>query len=135
MTSFQQSTCAYSDAVTEDPPFHEDQVLSLALKFAEDAGESHPTLIEHAAGPHDRAFRIGSFGDSIPSDPTRCFLIAMRGSFVLHNAHPPAGVEAPRGTVLVLYVNADTGAYMGRGLGDLYPDLERLGPVTTDLRR
>ena len=119
----------------EPAPFREDQVLSVALKFAEDSGEPHPSLIQHAAGPHDHAFEIGSFGNRIPRDSTRCFLIAVRGSFVLHNAHPPAGVEAPRGTVLVLYINAETGAYMGRGLGDLFPDLEKLGPVTTDLSR
>lgn len=117
----------------EHPPFCEDQVLAVALKFAEDSGEPHPSLIQHADGPRDRAVEIGSFGNRIPPDPTRCFLIAVRGSFVFHNAHPPAGVDAPRGTVLVLYINAETGAYMGRGLGDLFPNLEQLGPVTTDL--
>jgi hypothetical protein len=34
-----------------------------------------------------------------------------------------------------MYIDARTGAHMGRGLGDRYPELEKLGPVTTDLSR
>jgi hypothetical protein len=132
---FDKAQAVYSDPVIEHPPFREDQLLYVALKFAEDAGEPHPSLIQHAAGPHDRAVEIGSCGNRIPRDLTRCFLIAVRGSFVLHNASRPAGVEAPRGTVLRLYINAETGACMGRGLGDLFPDLDKLGPVMTDLSR
>jgi hypothetical protein len=91
-------------------------------------------LIQHVAGPHDLAVEIGSFGNKV-FDQTWCYLIAVRGSFVFNNATRPAGAAAPRGTVMIIYLNARTGAYMGRGLGDRYPDLDKLGPVTTDLSR
>jgi hypothetical protein len=91
-------------------------------------------LIQHVAGPHDLAVRIGSFGNKV-FDHTRCYLIAVRGSFVFSTTPRPAGAAAPRGTVMIIYLNARTGAYMGRGLGDRYPALEKLGPVTTDLSR
>jgi hypothetical protein len=124
-----------SKLVTNDLPFTEDQILAVALRFAADAGEARPSLIQHAVGPYDHAVEVGSFGNRVPANSSACFVVAVRGSFVLHNAHSPAGVAAPRGTVLVLYIDAETGACIGRGLGDRYPDLEELGQVTTDLTR
>jgi hypothetical protein len=118
--------------VSEDPPFSENQIRDVALRFAADAGDAHPSVIQHAAGPHDLAVKIGSFGNKV-FDQTWCYLIAVRGSFVFSNVSRPVGAAARRGTVMVIYLNARTGAYMGRGLGDRYPDLEHLGPVTTDL--
>jgi hypothetical protein len=120
--------------VSEDPPFSENQILGVVLRLAAEAGDDHPSLIQHIAGPHDLAVKIGSVGNKV-FDQTRCYLIALRGSFVLNNATRPAGAAAPRGIVMIIFLNARTGALMGRGLGDRYPDLDRLGPVTTDVSR
>jgi len=120
--------------VSEQPSFSEDKILSVALRFASEAGDNHPSLVQHVAGPHDRAVLIGSFGNKV-YDQARCYLIAIRGSFVIDNATRPALAKAPTGTVLTLYIHAQTGALLGRGLGDRYPELEKLGQVTTDLSR
>jgi hypothetical protein len=114
--------------------FSESQILGIALRSAADAGDEHPSLVQHTAGPHDLAVKIGSFGNRV-FDSTRCYLIAVRGSFVFNNVSRPVGAAAPRGTVMIMYIDVRTGAHMGRGLGDRYPELEKLGPVTTDLSR
>jgi hypothetical protein len=61
------------------------------------------------------------------------YLIAIRGHFVGDPPRPP-GSRAPTGSVMTMVVDATTGKVTDGGLGNSYPDLSTLGPVTTDLR-
>ena len=107
-------------------------IKRIALKAARQAGDRHPTLIQHVAGRREEANKIDS-GDVVPGN-TWCYLVAVRGRFVLTDVSTPPGAKAPTGTVLTLIINAKTGAGLDLGLSDHYPDLRKLGPVTTDLR-
>jgi hypothetical protein len=65
------------------------------------------------------------------------YLIAERGHFVATGASfpPGAGARLPSGSVLTLVVSAATGRVTDLGIGKRYPDLRKLGPVSTDLRQ
>lgn len=54
--------------------------------------------------------------------------------FVLNDVPTPSGAKPPKGTVLTIVVDARTGRTEDFGVQDRYPDLAKLGPVTTDLR-
>lgn len=58
------------------------------------------------------------------------YLIAERGHFVLNDFPIPPGAHAPSGSALTLVVN--TGQVTDLGVSNTYPDLVKLGPVTTD---
>ncbi len=110
----------------------EQQIKGIALSAARQAGDRHPSLIQHAAGSRYQANQVAS-RDIVPGSLS-CYLIAVRGAFVLNNASGPPGAKPPKGTVLTLVVDAKTGATLDFGVADRYPDLKKLGPVTTDLR-
>lgn len=103
-----------------------------ALRAATQAGDRHPSLIQHAEGTRERANKI-AWRDTVP-DFNWCYLIAVRGKFVLHDVSSPPGAKPPKGTVLTLVLDAKTGRTLDFGVQDRYPDLAKLGPVTTDLR-
>jgi hypothetical protein len=62
------------------------------------------------------------------------YLIAERGHFTATGASYPPGAKPPTGSVLTLVVDARTGRATDSGIGSRYPQLARLGPVTTDAR-
>lgn len=107
------------------------QIKRIALQAAKRAGDRHPSLIQHAAGRREQANKVAS-GDIVPG-LTWCYLIAIRGRFVLNDVSTPPGAKPPTGTVMTLVVNARTGATLDFGVSNHYPDLKKLGPVTTDL--
>jgi hypothetical protein len=113
------------------PALSEKRILHLALGAANRGGDQHPTLIQHAAGSHFKAVLVGQ-GDLIP-EWNWSYLIAIRGHFAYTGVGP--GNETIHGTVITLVVDAATGQVTDSGLSTRYPPLERLGKVTTDLRR
>jgi hypothetical protein len=115
------------------PNLSEQELLAIALRGARAAGDPTPALIQHSRGTREAANRIGS-GDVVPGDGPS-YLIAERGRFVLTDVSIPAGALAPRGSVLTLIVAARSHEVTDVGVSNRYPDLARLGPVTTDLRR
>src|SRR6202035_1838820 len=104
----------------------------IAERAAARAGDPHPSLIQHAEGTRHEANLVDS-GDVVPGCRWS-YLIAEPGHFVLRSAHIPSGAPLPKGTVLTLVIDAATGRSTDGGLSNHYPDLDRLGPVTTDLR-
>jgi hypothetical protein len=114
------------------PQLTEQQILRTALGAATASGDPRPTLIQHTAGTRYAANSISS-GDRVPGSAWS-YLVAERGEFVAESASRPAGVSAPRGSVITLVVNATTGRVSDSGISNHYPRLDKLGPVTTDLR-
>jgi hypothetical protein len=114
------------------PVLSERRILGMAERAAGGAGDRKPTLIQHAAGTRFDAVRISS-GDLV-FEWNWSYLIAIRGHFTAFDASYPPGSKPPTGTVLTLVVDARTGRVSDGGLGNRYPPLAELGPVTTDLR-
>jgi hypothetical protein len=114
------------------PHLTERRVLSIARGFAASAGDKHPVLIQHSAGTRAAANRVA--GGDVAGGSDWSYLIAMRGHFVLNDTSSPPGSAAPSGTVLTLIVNARTGTRTDFGVSNRYPNLKKLGTVTTDLR-
>jgi hypothetical protein len=110
----------------------ERQIIQVAMAAANGAGDPDPTLIQHSEGTREKANLIDS-GDIVPGQRWS-YLIAERGHFVFNDAPTPPGAPAPRGSVLTLVVDAATHQVTDTGLSNRYPDLAKLGPVTTDLR-
>lgn len=109
------------------------RILRIAERAASAAGDPRPSLIQHSEGTRRAANRVDS-GEIVPGRQWS-YLIAMRGHFVFRDASPPSGARMPTGSVLTLVVDASTGSVTDLGLSNRYPDLARLGPVHTDLRR
>ncbi len=127
------SATAGGSASDHKPQLSEHRLLQTALSAATQNGDPHPTLIQHSEGTRRDANLVDS-GDVVPGGE-RSYLIAERGRFVLENAPRPPGAPAPHGSVLTLVVNASTGRITDGGVSNRYPDLAKLGPVHTDLRR
>jgi hypothetical protein len=121
-----------SAAGSGHPALSEALIKRAALKAAARAGDRHPSLIQHAEGTRERANKI-AWRDTVP-DFNWCYLIVVRGRFVLYDVPSPSGAKPPKGTVLMLVLDAKTRRQLDFGVGDRYPDLAKLGPVTTDLR-
>lgn len=115
------------------PRLSEIRLLQISERAAAAAGDPAPTLIQHSQGTRRHAVAVAS-GDRVPGTAWS-YLIAERGSFVLKGASVPPGSSTPRGRVLTLVVDADTGASSDLGVSDHYPDLVALSPVSTDLRQ
>jgi hypothetical protein len=113
------------------PTLSERRILTLAEQAASRSGDPNPTLIQHAAGTRFEAVVISS-GDLI-FEYNWSYLIAIRGHFTATNASY-LGAKPPTGTVITLVVDARTGQVTDGGIGNRYPPLAKLGPVTTDLR-
>jgi hypothetical protein len=119
------------------PHLTDRRIRRIALK----AAGGHATLIQHAEGTRFEANLVAG-GDLIP-DWTWAYLIAIKGNFNL----PPAGgtyaadLRWTRAgylqhySVITLVLNAKTGAAEDYGNANRYPDISKLGPVTTDYRR
>jgi hypothetical protein len=107
-------------------------LVQIALVAAKNAGDPRPTLVQYSEGTRRHANLVDS-GDIVPG-AQRSYLIAERGHFTLKDASIPAGAQAPTGSVLTLVVNARTHQVTDGGVSNRYPDLAKLGPVTTGLR-
>lgn len=113
------------------PRLAERRLLHLALSGAKGGGDSHPSLIQHAAGSRFEAVWIGQ--DDLAFAWNWSYLIAIRGHFHYSGVGPTESTV--RGKVMTLVVDAATGEITDSGLSNRYPALSRLGSVTTDLRR
>jgi hypothetical protein len=113
------------------PKLPESRLLAIAEAAATNGGDAHPTLIQHAAGRRYEANLVAGGGEVF--EWSWCYLIAIRGHFTFANAPVPPGAKAPSGSVLTLVLDAATGEGLDFGVSNRYPDLARLGPVTTDL--
>jgi hypothetical protein len=127
------SATASPNASVSRPRLTERQIIQVAMAAANGAGDRAPTLIQHSEGTREKANRIDS-GDIVPGQGWS-YLIAERGHFVLNDAPRPFGAPAPKGSVLTLIVDAVTHQVTDSGVSNRYPDLAKLGPVTTDLQR
>lgn len=114
------------------PTLSEQRIVALAEREASESGDSKPTLIQHAAGTHFEAVLVSS-GDLVFAW-NWSYLIAIRGHFVWTSASVPPGAKPPKGRVITLVVDARTGQVTDGGIGNRYPQLAKLGPVTTDLQ-
>jgi len=119
--------------VQPEPQLPEKRILRRAMAAAKQAGDPHPTLIQHAAGTHFKAVLIGQ-GDLV-FQWNWSYLIAVRGHFSYSGLGPPGSSSTVHGTVITLVVDAATGKVSDSGVSNRYPPLARLGKVTTDLRR
>jgi hypothetical protein len=108
----------------------EDQITQIAQQFAAGMGDQNPTLIEHVESTRQQAV-LALSGDKVSSSPS-VDAIVMQGQFVANNAPRPGDVSAPSGSVLVMIIDANTGALADFGLQNEVPDLANLGPVTVD---
>jgi hypothetical protein len=113
------------------PTLSERRILTLAEQAATGSSDPNPTLIQHAAGTRFDAVVISS-GDLI-FEYNWSYLIAIRGHFTATDASYPPGAKPRTGTVITLVVDARTGKVTDGGIGNRYPPLAKLGPVTTDL--
>jgi hypothetical protein len=114
------------------PTLSEQRILRLGRRAARQDGDPRPTLVQHTAGTRFDAVLISS-GDLVFAY-NWAYLIAVRGHFVGLGAPLPAGAKPPRGTVITLVVDAQTGEVADSGIGNRYPPLAELGPVSTDFR-
>jgi hypothetical protein len=130
--SFSSATATPAASVGK-PRLTERQIIQIAMAAAKRAGESEPTLIQHSDGTRERSNLIDS-GDVVPGQRWS-YLIAERGRFVFKDAPTPPGAPAPSGSVLTLVVDVATRQVTDSGLSNRYPELAKLGPVTTDLHR
>jgi hypothetical protein len=114
------------------PKLSEARLLAIAERAAAGAGDPTPTLIQHAAGRRFEANLVAG-GDEV-FEWNWCYLIAMRGHFSAARAPGPPGSPPLASTsVMTLVVDAGTGQGLDVGESNIYPDMTRLGPVTTDL--
>lgn len=122
------------------PHLSERRIKRIALQ----AAGGHATLIQHAEGTRFDANRIA--GPDLIWNWDWAYLIAIKGHFkftpgdggIPYAADPgPAGTgyEAHKYSVITLVVDARTGRGEDFGISNNYPDLAKLGPVTTDYRR
>jgi hypothetical protein len=125
----------------------EKRIKRIALNAAKGG---HPTLIQHAEGTRFEA-NVLAGGDQIP-DWHWAYLIAIKGHFKFNpegsgGTYPPdrgeglspdtAGKQTATHTytVITLVLDARTGRTEDFGISNGYPDIAKLGPVTTDYRR
>jgi hypothetical protein len=116
------------------PPPHlsESRILGIAKHAAARNRDPSPSLIQHAESTRFEAVLIGS-GDLV-FEWNWSYLIAERGHFVCGSCSAPPGAKAPTGSVITLVVDARSGRGTDGGIGNRYPPLAKLGPVTTDHR-
>lgn len=110
----------------------ESRILGIAKQAAARDGDPSPSLIQHAESTRFEAVLIGS-GDLI-FEWNWSYLIAERGHFVCGACSVPPGAKAPTGSVITIVVDARSGRGTDGGIGNRYPPLGKVGPVTTDHR-
>lgn len=97
-------------------------------------GDANPTDAHYVRSTENQAAQLafnsgtGSGPDTSADPPV--VLIAARGRFTGAMAKVPSGHAAPKGTVILLILTADTGVVTDWGISSRYPDLASLGPVS-----
>lgn len=107
------------------PELAQEQVLAIAEKQAQQAGEPNPGL-SIGTGTLEAAMRTINplFNLPEPSESpgyaamlqSSVYLVSMTGQFKLTDAHLPRGASAPTGAMLDLVIDAHTGGVVGRAL-------------------
>jgi hypothetical protein len=121
---------ASSQRTLAKPSAMEREILRVARRVAERAGDATPTLIQHTTGRRVDTERVAS-GDLVGGEQ-RTYLIAERGQFILKDVGP--GNQTVTGSVITVVYDPKAKDVTDFGLGNHYPNLGSLGPVTTDTR-
>jgi hypothetical protein len=127
-------------ASSQKPHLSEQRIRRIAERWATRMEDPTPFLVQHSEGTRRKANLIAA-DDLIEGKEGEAwsYLIAERGHFVdrysSYGVREPRSGYEPSGSVLVLIVNAGTGQLGDLGLANQYPNLAKLGPVRTDLRR
>ena len=111
------------------------QIKSLVITDAAGMGDSTPTDISYSA-PVTRnqanAVASGAWIGPPYGSATGFYLVVAHGNFTGYDATtPPGDNNYPTGTVMSLVVDATTGEVTDGGIGNVTPDMAKLGPVTT----
>lgn len=138
------------------------QVRTVALTEAANGGDGAPTTIEEASGTLGQATAVlngehaaasgaasqaaapsnghGGMSEAVidpetgkPWVDSPVDVVAMRGNFTLNSAPVPAGDPEPKGTVLTLIIDKQTGTVEGRVLNETPPGLSSINPTVTNL--
>jgi hypothetical protein len=105
------------------------------LDAAKSDGDPDPTLIQAAEGSRRIAALVA--GQNPTNAWNASYLIAERGTFMTPTIPRPPGLPMGPGPVrltrhvITLVLDARTGRVIDHGLSDRYPDLARLGRVST----
>jgi hypothetical protein len=124
-------------AFAPGPPPHlsRRRILSIALGAARREGDADPTLVQDAEGSELLANLVVS--RTLVFAWRWSYLITLRGRFHFTLPTPPGIPMGPGPVVrvfrvLTVVIDARTGRITSSGTSDRYPDLARLGPVSTD---
>jgi hypothetical protein len=101
----------------------------VAARVASLNGDAHPTKAIAVPSTRKAANALDS-GAEVDTDQLS-YLIVLHGNFVGRVAHVPRGAPLPRGSVLTIIVDADTGLVTDWGISDRTPDTSSLGPETS----
>ncbi len=114
------------------PRLPEQRIKRIALKAAAGDGDPHPALIQHAEGTRFAANLLA--GGDLVFDWHWAYLIAIKGHFTVTAPGPPgSGSKRATYSVITIVLDAKT-AQTRTWASNGYPDLAKLGPVTTDYR-
>lgn len=115
------------------PRLPERRIRRIAVKAAAAGGDPHPALIQHAEGTRFAANLLA--GGDLVYDWRWAYLIAIKGHFKFAVTGPPGtGSKPHRYSVITIILDAKRGRGEDLGLSNRYPDLAKLGPITTDYR-
>lgn len=103
-----------------------DEVKSLAVRFASQAGEKNPTSMEMVSTKRAAA-QAHVKGGKVDSDQG-VYLVQVRGGFTGHMVPRPKGAPAPKGDAITLTIDAATGELTDWSLGKA-SDLAKLGKI------
>jgi hypothetical protein len=118
------------------PHLPDRRIRRTALQAARNAGDPHPTLIQHAEGTRYEADWVASQDQVF--DWSWAYLVAIRGRFEGSSEPGSYALQRPESesasgfSVIALVLDANTGRVEDFGVTNHYPALSRLGPVTTD---
>ncbi|HWE11882.1 MAG TPA: hypothetical protein VG365_00140 [Solirubrobacteraceae bacterium] len=116
-----------------DGGFTSRQLLKVADAIAAENGDHHPYDIEAVRTTRGAAGGVIWPGPGVDLDPTRVYVITMRGKFMAYNASTPLDGDLLTGTVISSVIGA-TGRLRGQGLDANLtkrpePDLAKLGKI------
>lgn len=123
------STSETGSQTTTAPRLGETKIKQIALEFASRMGDPNPTSIEYVQGSRQQVV-FGVSKDEVPDD-TEVDAIVMHGQFAANNVSLPIEGNPPSGPVLIVFVNAATGAMTDLGIQQQAPNLNPYGPVHT----